>query len=126
MSRVTITFTLVTDDGDEAEHSIPARYEVCSRCAGTGTHVNPSIDGNGISPEEFRADPDFEESYFRGDYDVTCEKCDGERVVPVADLERATSEQRAAYREHQRVLAEMRRDDASERRLRMMEAGERW
>jgi hypothetical protein len=27
-------------------------------------------------------DPDFEESYFAGHYDVTCRECGGKRVVP--------------------------------------------
>ena len=30
----------------------PAKYVVCPRCHGAGTHVNPAIDGNGIGSEE--------------------------------------------------------------------------
>lgn len=46
MSKV---ITVYTDDGDEVELSLPTYREVCSRCQGTGTHCNPSIDGNGIA-----------------------------------------------------------------------------
>lgn len=113
-------------DGTEVEHSLPAKFEVCSRCSGSGSHVNPSIDGNGLTRKDFDQDPDFEESYFRGDYDVRCETCKGARVVPVPDFSRWTFAQKRAYVKHQRAEAEMARDDASERWLRMAESGERW
>jgi hypothetical protein len=71
-------FVVVDEQGDE--HELPTRFEVCGRCDGKGTHVNPSVDEHGISPEEFRDDPDFEEAYFGGVYDVTCYDCRGERV----------------------------------------------
>ena len=47
---------------------------------------NPSIDAGGISQEVFNEDPDFAESYFRGDYDVTCAECKGNKVVSVVQL----------------------------------------
>ena len=56
-------------------------FRVCPTCEGYGTHVNPSIDAHGIGREEFDEDPDFEEAYFAGAYDVTCGKCNGQRVV---------------------------------------------
>ena len=77
-------------DGEDIE--IPARYEVCSTCDGKGSHVNPSIDAHGISPEEFAEDPDFAESYHRGDYDQPCNECGGRRVVPVMDEDRTSPE----------------------------------
>lgn len=65
--------------------TVRIKYEVCSVCNGKGHHVNPSIDMNGISPEQFAGDPDFAESYFAGDYDVICNGCDGDRVQPVCN-----------------------------------------
>lgn len=56
---------------------------VCPACNGRGQYVNPSIDAHGLSREDFDEDPDFAESYFRGDYDVRCGLCQGENVVPV-------------------------------------------
>ncbi len=84
---------LVLFEDDEAEMEIPATYEVCETCQGKGTHVNPSIDSHGLTADDFAEDPDFAESYMRGDYDVPCAECGGRRVVPVVDETRATSEQ---------------------------------
>jgi hypothetical protein len=56
-------------------------YEVCPRCRGEGKHVNPSIDSHGLTREDFDQDPDFEEDYFSGVYDVPCYVCSGARVV---------------------------------------------
>jgi hypothetical protein len=80
-----LTFIEETDDGEEVEHVIPSKYEVCPNCSGKGSHVNPNVDGHGISAEEFAEDEDFEEAYHRGDYDVRCEECDGQRVQLMPD-----------------------------------------
>ncbi len=81
-----MTFTILDADGNET--FISAIYEVCNTCEGKGSHVNPSIDSNGISSEEFAEDRDFEEMYFGGAYDVTCNECHGNIVSPVVDWDR--------------------------------------
>ncbi len=88
----------VGEDGtyvDEIE--LPTTWVVCGVCEGKGTHVNPSIDCNGITAEEFAEDPDFEESYRRGDYDQQCNKCGGRTTVRGIDWDAMTPEQRTAY-----------------------------
>lgn len=91
MTRLTLDVELSyeDDDGEMVEETVafPAHYEVCGRCDGRGSHVNPAIDGHGLSREDFDEDPDFEEAYFGGVYDVTCYECKGLRVVPVVDEE---------------------------------------
>lgn len=90
-------------DGEyEEEREIPVKWELCPTCEGKGSHVNPSIDSHGISPEEFAEDPDFEIEYRRGFYDVPCYECGGRRVVPVPfskqdreDVDRTMRERRA-------------------------------
>lgn len=77
-------------DGEELE--IPAKYEVCGTCNGKGSHVNPSIDSNGLSREDFDEDPDFAEGYFSGMYDVSCNECHGARVSPEPDYDRMNEE----------------------------------
>jgi len=72
---------ILLPDGCDSYIKIPGKPVVCRRCGGTGKHVNPNIDGNGISPEEFYEDLDFQESYFSGIYDVTCHDCKGQRVI---------------------------------------------
>jgi hypothetical protein len=102
---------------------LPAKYEVCGRCRGKGTHSNPSIDGNGISAEEFYGpdwDDESREMYLTGGYDVTCHECDGKRVVLVLDEERCDPELLKAYLQHQREMARM---DAEDRAIRYMESG---
>lgn len=64
---------------------LPAKRIVCPRCDGTGKHVNPNIDGHGLSVEDFAEDPDFAESYFSGVYNVRCETCNGNNVFDEVD-----------------------------------------
>jgi hypothetical protein len=64
------------------EIEILCEWRVCPICGGRGSHVNPSIDANGLTGEDFADDPDFAESYMRGDYDQPCNGCNGKRVVP--------------------------------------------
>lgn len=101
---------------DDAEVELPAKYVVCPRCEGCGSHVNPSIDGNGLTREDFDEDPDFKESYFRGDYDVTCYECKGQRVVAVVDPKRCGKQHLRAYRQQQREAAEVDAVQDAERR----------
>ncbi len=84
-----ITLTYLDEDGDELAFEAPAKYEVCERCHGTGKHVNPSVDGHGITDAEFADDPDFADDYYSGRYDVTCEVCGGKRVALCLDYDEA-------------------------------------
>lgn len=114
----TITLTI----GD-VEHTLPAKFVVCDRCEGRGKHVNPSIDGNGISAEQFAEDPDFKESYLRGDYDVPCERCHGLRVVAVLNEERCSAQILKAYYKQQEAKARYQAECASERRWEYLAGG---
>lgn len=66
-----------------------SKYEVCPVCDGEGKHVNPAIDGNGITGSEMAEiladDPDFLDDYMEGMYDVVCRCCEGRRVVLIED-----------------------------------------
>lgn len=100
-----IEITVITEDEGENEVeetvSLPAKYEVCDGCGGQGTIVNPNIDSHGISPAEFAEDPDFEEAYFSGAYDIACPECNGLRVVKVVNEDILTNEQRKLYEQYQ-------------------------
>lgn len=97
----------------------PAKNEVCSRCRGTGTHVNPAIDGNGLSSDDIDelGGADFMEDYLGGVYDVRCEECNGEKVVKVLDEDRATPDQIAEYYDYLQEEANYRAEVAAERRM---------
>lgn len=111
-----IEFTSFTDAGEEIEISIPAKFALCPKCRGVGSHVNPAVDGHGLSQEDFDQDPDFQEAYFRGDYDVACHRCAGEKVIKVVDRERASAEDLKAYDDQERELRELEAEEAAERR----------
>jgi len=77
---------------EEFGSTIPMRKEVCPSCHGNGSYVNPNIDSHGIGVDEFYEDPDFEESYLAGHYDMTCEECEGTNVIDVVNKDFATPE----------------------------------
>jgi len=77
-------------------------YQVCPVCDGHGTTVNPNIDSNGLTAEDFAEDPDFKEDYMSGVYDICCQACKGQRVVTAEQIERlseAAEDRRLAARE---------------------------
>ena len=105
--QMTGTIDLEDDDGEEESISVALKYEVCPTCEGKGKHVNPSIDCDGLTAEDFAEDPDFRDDYFSGRYDVTCYECKGQRVVLELDRDNvdaavlasidATLDERARY-----------------------------
>lgn len=88
-SNKTATFSLndYPEEGVETELELPILFEVCSVCEGSGTHLNPSVDADGLTVDDFREDPDFEEEYWNGRYDVNCYNCHGQTTEAVLDRE---------------------------------------
>jgi len=134
---ITISWTKYLDDDDmtqdpdtgewteekEIELNLPAELEVCSLCGGKGKTVDPNIDAGGLTSDDFYDDPDFEEDYFGGTYDITCAQCEGKRVVPVVAEGRLSVEQKKQYEEYAREQAEAAEEEYHERRERMGEMG---
>jgi len=99
------------------EATLPAKKEVCPRCRGKGTHVNPSIDGNGITSDEMEELGDeFLESYLSGVYDVKCHECNGLRVVDVIDRKRVSKKVLRALVKAEIITANEDRESAFERK----------
>jgi hypothetical protein len=76
---------------------------LCPVCNGEGKTVNPNIDDNGLTEEDFREDPDFAEDYKSGVYDITCNACHGLRVVKprrIEELQQNAEDRRLAAREN--------------------------
>jgi len=113
------TFMMISINGamEEVEVTLPTKFKVCPRCSGKGTHVNPSIDGNGLTQEDFDQDPDFKADYLGGAYDVACYRCEGQRVIAVLDRAKCTKEQIKAYDNEREAIAEMDAIQAAERRF---------
>lgn len=115
---MTEQLTIYDDGEDDVDKLIvPAKIEVCSCCQGKGTHVNPSIDGHGLTREDFDADPEFEEQYFAGVFDVRCYECKGEKVVKVPDWDAMTEDQRERADDYYTSMAETAAEEAAERRM---------
>ncbi len=121
--------TEVTDDAEgeweaEVEHEVPGKKEVRDRCRGNGTHVNPSIDGNGITGDEMHELGDeFCEDYMSGVYDVQCEECLGLRVVTVPDEENCTPAQKELLERYWKHVDDVSRWDREDATIRRMECG---
>ncbi len=103
-------------DEDGIERELPTRWELCDVCDGKGSHVNPNIDRDGLTGEDFAEDPDFAESYFRGDYDQPCNRCGGRRVVAVVDEDHCEKHLLALWREDREAEAACDAADEAERR----------
>jgi hypothetical protein len=116
--RMIMKLELLDDETAEYEAELPFNFEVCDRCSGKGTHTNPNIDGHGISSEEWANEWDDEsrEMYMSGGYDVLCELCHGERVMPVVDESRCDPDVLKHYYNKLQAEYEVRRDEAMERR----------
>jgi hypothetical protein len=121
----TMTLTYSDSFGDETTLTgIPARFEVCPTCEGSGTVDHPAF-SNGITGSEWAEwDQDEREDYLRGRYDVPCGQCNGQRVVEVPDVARcdyATKRELAQARRALRAQAEadayIRAEEAAERRF---------
>jgi len=77
MKAVVTVASMEGNDYIETDVQVPFKFECCPTCSGRGTHVNPSIDCDGFSSDDFAADPDFARDYHSGNYDVACYGCDG-------------------------------------------------
>ena len=106
-----------TDDGEEVIN-FPTKFEVCPTCDGKGTHVNPNIDSNGITSDEWANDwsPEDQETYLSGGYDVPCYECDGKRVVPEVDEDKCDDGLKAKLELWNKQLSEQAQCDAEYRR----------
>ena len=65
-------FKLYDENGDEHDHSLPGKMEVCPRCDGAGTHLTPSIEEHAYTGEEFMEA--FSEPEDR-EHERTCAEC---------------------------------------------------
>jgi|CXWL01.1.fsa_nt_gi hypothetical protein len=117
--QMKITFTDAEGYDVEETVEVPTKRALCPTCDGKGTTVNPAVDSHGISPEEFAEDPDFEEAYFRGDFDVRCRECGGEKVIDNIDwetLEKTDPELAKQVREHEDRRYQMEQETRNEQR----------
>ena len=91
----------------EDHPNIRVHMEVCPDCNGKGAYVNPNIDRHGLTADdECWHDPDFEENYMTGYYNVPCERCNGANVIPVPSDSEVAKEWEMAQRSMYEGLSE--------------------
>jgi len=124
IDKQVIHLVLEDEDGNETEATLPGKPEVCSRCNGKGRHVNPSIDGHGITQDEWENEWSYEEQemYLSGGYDITCDECKGLRVVLVPNelviqTDEKLKELYKLYNDYWEDMYAMQREYESERRM---------
>ena len=75
---------------------------ICPVCDGDGKTVNPAIDANGLTADDFADDPDFADDYLGGVYDIACRACNGTGKLRKSDkarLAEAAADRRLAAME---------------------------
>lgn len=80
-----------------------AKWIICQVCEGEGTTVNPNIDANGLTRDDFDDDPTFKEDYMSGVFDISCRACSGTgkmRPERMDELREAAAERRIAAQEN--------------------------
>ena len=110
-----ITATIVDENGHDTEVELPTKWAVCSVCNGKGTHVNPNIDCNGLTAENFHDDPDFAEDYFSGVYDQPCNRCHGRTTEQIVDRKALTPELAKAYEQQLKEEEQQLKEEAADR-----------
>lgn len=103
------------DDMREEGHRVPVKWEVCYHCRGEGkssAHLGAFFPG-----DEWLADPDFREDYAAGNYDRTCDECNGRTTVQVFDEDSAPDWMVKEYEGHVIADADLRSMEAAERRM---------
>lgn len=104
------TPTLSCDDGSEIV--LPFVWKICSACNGHGK--SSAYLGAYTADEMAEAGPDFHDDYMRGDYDRTCETCDGDGKVKVVDIKKMPKAQVRAWQEQRRADREYRAEVRAE------------
>jgi hypothetical protein len=106
------------EDGSiiQIKETVPVKMEVCPSCEGFGRYVNPNIDRDGLTQEDFDEDPDFKDSYLNGVYDITCKHCNGSKVIPVIDVNQIHGELKAKVEKYLDYIREQEEDEYYYRR----------
>lgn len=122
--KISIKYT--TKSGRTLTRKLPAKFAVCQECHGKGSHLVKGMRGAVYTWEDFAEDPEFQEDYFGGAYDVPCETCHGQRVVPEPEREALTRSEARFLDMVERVQFEREMEEAAMEAERRAEMGYRW
>ncbi len=119
-----ILVQVLTRKGNSFEVKLPSKVIVCPDCNGSGTELCGGLKGAVISDESLE-DPDFCRSYFGGDYDVACSRCNGRNVIDAVDEERLSKKMLERYYRQVESDARYEAEERAERRFWERAYGER-
>jgi hypothetical protein len=106
-----LSVTICDDDGNDLE--LPGRYEICPDCDGHGVRA---LGGMAITSSEWEDwDCEEREGYFRGDYDTTCECCNGSGKIVMVDEDRLSDDEKRMMEAYYKCLSEARQTERNER-----------
>lgn len=101
---------------DEEEFvAVPHIWEICPCCEGSGATSSHLGDVTNWLANE--CDHDEREAYFAGHYDLPCDGCEGAGKVMYPDFAKMTPAIAAAYRLDRKIDADLRAEEAAERRF---------
>jgi len=116
----TATATLVSDEGDEREVTVPALWEICYVCEGDGTTVFGWGGRNGdyavFTGSDLAEDPDLRDDLVRGRYNKACPECRGAGKILAPDLDALSDADRDALDAEARADADYEAECEAERR----------
>lgn len=113
------------EDGATYKLTWPAERKLCPQCDGDGTELCSGLKGVAFSEEDMiEAGDEFRESYMKGDYDVQCSECGGNKFVLEPLIDDLPENIRADYL---RKIEGDRRFEAEQRQhARDLERGRHW
>ena len=92
-----LAFEHESDAGQTETLEARCQWAVCPECDGSG--VTSAHLGDWTASEWAEEDPDFQDDYMAGRYDIPCPRCKGDRVVaePILPEFLANDHERAVY-----------------------------
>lgn len=109
---------IVLFEDDDSERELPSKWVICSDCRGNG--ASSAYLGAFTRDQMDEEGREFLEDYVAGRYDRTCDHCGGSGKVKVADYDRMSAADAAAYRAQEADRAAV---DRIQRMERLMEGG---
>jgi len=110
-------FSYYDEDDNRITLSLPATWEDCSFCDGTGKTLRGGLAGAVFTAEDINEDPEFFEDMANGAFDVPCDKCKGSGAMKAYDLDEIDVHIRVRIYERDREEAEMAYEREMWRRL---------
>lgn len=103
-----------SESRNKNKRELPFIWTICGRCSGHGTS---SEHLGAFTGEQMREDPDFAAAYMAGEYDRSCDHCEGTGKVMAPDFEKISKADAKEYRAQMRANREVDAEHEAERRM---------